>query len=69
MNGWSRCATEAATWMQGENRATDLDRLVQIELVDIPRVRAAFSAWVDDGLLVGPSRDEETRGVGTWEEP
>jgi len=55
--------------MLGENRATDLDRLVQIELVDIPRVRAAFSAWVDDGLLVGPSRDEETRGVGTWEEP
>jgi hypothetical protein len=54
MNGWSRCATETAISVQAENRATDLDRLVQI---------------VGRHRVVGPSRDEETRGVGTWEEP
>jgi hypothetical protein len=28
------------------------DRLDQIERLEIPRIRAALSEWVDDGLLV-----------------
>lgn len=31
---------------------TDLDRLVEIELTDIPRLRRAVSDWVDDEMLV-----------------
>ena len=30
----------------------DLDRLVEIELTEIPRLRSALSDWVDDALLV-----------------
>jgi hypothetical protein len=29
----------------------DLDRLVEIELVEIPRVRAALAEWSDDAYL------------------
>jgi hypothetical protein len=38
--------------------AADLDRLVQIELTDIPRIRRAISDWVDDEMLV-----ERMRGL------
>jgi hypothetical protein len=58
MNGWSRCATEAAIWMQAENRATDLDRLVQIELVDI-----ALSDRLATRKLAGSARGRN-RGEG-----
>jgi hypothetical protein len=44
---------------------SDLDRLVEIELSEIPRVRAALSAWVDDGLLVAKMRalEDEARDL------
>ena len=34
-------------------------RLVQIELVEIPRVRSALTEWADDGLLVAKLREFE----------
>jgi hypothetical protein len=53
--------------MEHVNRDTSLDRLVEIALSEIPRVRAALGAWVDDGLLVAEMRglENEARALRT----
>lgn len=43
--------------MQTGMEDRDLDRLVEIELTEIPRVRSALSDWVDDPLLVVRMRE------------
>lgn len=43
--------------MQTGMEDRDLDRLVEIELTEIPRVRSASSDWVDDPLLVVRMRE------------
>ena len=44
--------------IEARGTAADLDRLVQIELTDIPRIRRAISEWVDDDMLA-----ERMRGL------
>ena len=42
----------------------DLDRLVEIELTEIPRLRSALSDWVDDPLLASTMHELETEAQG-----